>query len=257
VSQYTETFADRHIVLTGASSGIGYALAEALLAAGAKLTLIARREASLQHIVTAAASTPGAALAAPADVGDREAVHAAVARGRDAFGPSDGLIANAGVGDLMRAYRFDASIVEHVMRVNYLGVVYAMEAVLPAMLDRGSGWVAGVSSLASFRGLPRSLPYSASKAALSTMLESARIELRPKGIFVTTISPGFVRTPMTDQNDFTMPFIVSTDYAVTKILRGISCGRSHVAFPPPLAWALRFTRILPNWLYDRIALYLA
>jgi short-subunit dehydrogenase len=137
------------------------------------------------------------------------------------------------------------------MRVNYFGMIYLFDAVVPSMMERRSGHFAGIASLAGLHGLPTSSGYSASKAAMQAFLDAARVELRPFGIRVTTVNPGFIVTPMTEKNTFKMPFLMQADTAARKIIDGIERGAPIVEFPLPMSMLVRLGRIMPAWLYDR------
>ncbi len=237
-------------LITGASSGIGRGLGEALARRGWAVGLAARREAELVRVAEGVREAGGRARALQCDVGVRKAVVGAVRELEKAFGPVDLLVANAGVSEDTPARTLDAGQIERIFRVNVLGMVYAVEAVLPGMLERGRGHLVGISSVAGFRGLPLRPGYSASKAAMSSFLEGLRVDLRGSGVDVTVVSPGWVRTPMTAKNEHPMPFLVELDDAVERIIRGIEGRRRHVAFPWPLATAVRVLRFLPPALYD-------
>jgi short-subunit dehydrogenase len=169
-------------IITGASSGIGAAMARQLAKAGVRVGLTARREAELESLARTIRDDGGTAVVAPGDAADPASTRAAFARLIEGLGPIDLLIANAGVGLDMRAVRFSAENFDQMVRVNLTSVGYAIEAVLPSMLERGRGQIVGISSLASFRGLPGSAGYSATKAGLTALLEGLRAELRIKGI---------------------------------------------------------------------------
>lgn len=239
------------VFLTGASSGIGAAVAVELARSHqARLALVARREEKLQEVAELVVQAGGEALCLACDVTDADGVRAAVRETEERFGPVDVAIANAGVGDPMPMKRFDAESTARTMRINFEGSTNVFAAVVPGMLERGCGRIVGVSSIAGFRGLPASGPYSASKAALTVMLESMRLELKGRGISVTAVHPGFVRTPMTDVNKFKMPFIVEVDRAARIIVRGSMRGKRQVEFPWQLVWLMRLARALPDWMYD-------
>ncbi len=240
-------------VITGASSGIGAELARQLAGLGVPVGLIARRADRLDALASQITQAGGVAHVAVADVADPRAIRDVIHSLADRLGPIDLLVANAGVANPSSALEFSADSFERMVRVNVLGVAHAIEAVLPAMLRQGRGHLVGISSLAAYRGLPGSAGYSASKAAVSTLLEGFRVELRSFGIAVTTVHPGFVRTEMTDVNDFKMPFLMEVEPAARIILRGIAARRAEVNFPWPLAGFLRFVRLWPNVLYDRAA----
>lgn len=238
------------VFITGASSGLGEGLALALARAGASLGLMARREDLLQGIAAQIQQLNGQVAYAVTDVSDREHVEASVATLIAALGQPDLLIANAGVGLLINSKRFDSKLSATVFRVNLLGAIYSIGAVLPAMVERGHGHVAAVSSIAGFRGLPSMGSYSGSKAGLSTFLESLRSDLFGTGVTVTTIHPGFVRTPMTDVNKFPMPFLVELDEAVAIMIRGLEKRRARIEFPWPIVWIMKFVRLIPAPLWD-------
>ncbi|HYP52280.1 MAG TPA: SDR family NAD(P)-dependent oxidoreductase, partial [Pyrinomonadaceae bacterium] len=188
---------DKVVLITGASSGIGRALAVELGRRGARAGLFARRAELLEEAAREVEQAGGKALALPGDVRDAGEVERAAARVREAWGRVDVLVANSGVGVITPAATLRAEEVAEVISVNTLGAVNSVAAVLPDMLARGAGQLVAVSSLAAYRGLPKSAAYSASKAAVSTFFESLRVDLRGTGVDVTVIHPGFVKTPMT------------------------------------------------------------
>jgi short-subunit dehydrogenase len=241
------------VVITGASSGLGAGLAvELARQTGARIGLLARRIERLEEVAEAVREAGGEAVALPCDVVDPEAVQAAVDRVRELFGPVDLAIANAGIGVPLRMARFRVEKVTPTMRINFEGATNLFAAVVPEMWERSSGQVVGVSSIAAFRGLPGSGPYSASKAALSTMLESMRLELRPRGIAVTTIHPGFVTTDLTAKNKFKMPFLMDVDRASKLMVKGILKRRREVNFPWQMIALIKAARWMPDWAYDRL-----
>lgn len=245
------TPAGRAAVITGASSGIGRALALALSNEGYRVGLIARRRALIDELVAQIERSGGVAAAAAADVGDREQVQAAVAALDRAIGPVDLLIANAGVGHYTSLDPINVEAVEETFRVNVLGVIYAIDAVLPAMLVRGRGHIAAVSSLAAYKGLPGDSAYCASKAAVNTYLEGLRIQARRRGIAVTTICPGYVHTPMTAGNTDGMPWVISAEDAAARIVRALHRHRKVFNFPWPTARLVKLARWAPDWLIAR------
>jgi len=195
------------------------------------VALVARNQEATEELAKSIRESGGKALPIVCDVTDRQAVLAAVRLCEREMGPVDRLVAAAGIGDPTPAEKFDAGAVEQVMRTNYLGMVYCIEAVLPGMIQAHRGQIVGLASLAGFHGLPGSGAYCASKAAQIAMLESLRIELRPKGVIVTIISPGFVRTPMTAKNLNPMPFLMDVDKAARIIHRAMRSGARHKTFP--------------------------
>lgn len=236
--------------VTGASSGIGTQLARQLAASGTKVALVARRQELLDALAAEIVDRGGAAAAVPCDVRDRIAVRAAARRAESELGPVDLLVANAGVGYSMPVEEFDAALFEETIRTNLLGAAYAVEALLPSMLGRRSGHIVGVSSMAAYRGFPLTHAYCASKAALNVFLEGLRAEVADRGVKVTTVCPGFVRTPMTARNSGPMPFLMDADEAARRILRAVRRGRRVYNFPWPMAALMAVVRLLPGGLLD-------
>jgi len=196
-----------------------------------------------------------------ADVTDRGALYQVIAKLEERLGRIDLLIANAGIGLKTDAIPFPAEDMEQLIRVNLLGVINSIGAILPGMVQRGRGHLVGISSLASFRGLPGMAGYCASKAGLNAFLDALRIELRPHGIAVTTICPGWIRTPMTASLDVPMPHILDATDAAQRIVHAIRRRRPFYAFPAPAARRLRLLRVLPtalsDWLLYRVVRSLA
>jgi short-subunit dehydrogenase len=240
------------VLITGASSGIGEALAVEFGRRGASVGLLARRAEVLREVAGKVEAAGGRAFAVAVDVRDAGEVRAAALKVCERFGRVDVLVANAGIGELTLAREFDIEVVTQVLSVNVLGAMNSVAAVLPEMLARGSGQIVGISSLAAFRGFPGSGAYCASKAALSTFFESLRAELRPRNIYVTTIHPGFIDTPMTRGRNRKMPFLVEVERAARQMLRAIETRRRTYAFPWQLATIARISRWLPDALYDRM-----
>ena len=240
------------VLITGASSGIGRALALELGKRGARLGLTARRGEELLHLSEEIERAGGEALALPADVRDPAAVAAAAERVREKWGRVDVLIANAGMSTTTAGTKLDAGEVGDVITINVLGVVNSVAAVLPAMLERGAGHLVAISSLASYRGMPKSGAYSASKAAVSTFFESLRVDLRGTGVEVTIIHPGFIKTPLTAGREAQMPYLMELDDAIKKIVRAVETRKKSYAFPWQLATIVRAAMIMPIPLYDRI-----
>ena len=211
--------ANQVAIITGASSGIGRSLALALVSRGCRVGLLARRADLLAALAKEIQEAGGTAAVATADVADRQRTIQAIQELRRQLGPIDLLIANAGVGFPTLLNPVNTADVESMFRVNVLGTVYSIEAVLPEMLGRNKGHLAAVSSLASYKGLPGESAYCASKAAVNVYMEGLRIQLCRRGIAVTTICPGFVRTPMTAPNKFYMPCLLEADEAARRIAR--------------------------------------
>ncbi|HEX8561323.1 MAG TPA: SDR family NAD(P)-dependent oxidoreductase [Pyrinomonadaceae bacterium] len=244
---------EKVVIVTGASSGIGRALAIELGRRGARLGLTARRAEELLRVAEEVERAGGEALALPCDVRDPEAMKEAAARVRERWGRVDVLVANAGMSTTTAGTRLDAGEAGAVISVNVLGVVNSVAAVLPDMLQRGSGHLVAISSLASYRGMPKSGAYSASKAAVSTLFESLRVDLRRSGVDVTVIHPGFIRTPMTANRKKRLPFLLEVEDAACRIVRAVERRARTYAFPWQLASLVRVIRHMPGRLYDRLA----
>jgi len=235
-------------LVTGASSGIGWELARQLAAAGCKVGLVARREGPLVELHKLVTEAGGTAAVAVADVGHREQAEAAFRTVREQLGPVDLAIANAGVGTVTRLDPVNMADVEDMIRINLMGVIYTLSAALPGMLARKSGHLVGISSLAGYRGLPGESAYCASKAAVNTYLDGLRIHLRGTGVQVTTVCPGFVTTPMTANNKFHMPGLMSAEVAAKRIIGAVRAGKKVYNFP----WRLHMMVKLSRWLPDRV-----
>lgn len=238
----------RVALVTGASSGLGHALARRLAREGYAVGLTARREALLGELADEIKQAGGRAAFAVADAGDRDGTQAALGALVDELGPPDLLVANAGVGLSQPIFTPNAADYETMVRVNLLGPYYAVEAVLPGMLERGAGHLVAVSSLAAYATGPGSGQYCATKAGLSIWMESLRLELRRKGIAVTTIQPGFVETPMTAVNDFDMPLLMPVERAAVLMARAIEKKKKVYDFPWRMSLGARIVRRLPDWL---------
>jgi short-subunit dehydrogenase len=234
-------------VVTGASSGIGWELAKELARQGCKVGLTARRAEELGQLAAEIEKAGGTAASAAADVSQRDQVQNAIAVLRDMLGPIDLLIANAGVGAPTSLDPPNIGDVEKMFQVNVLGTVYAIEAVLPQMLRRRKGHLAAVSSLAAYKGLPGESAYCASKAAVNTYMEGLRIQLRSHRIHVTTICPGFVKTPMTAINSFHMPWLMEASDAARRIVRALKARRKVYNFPWQLSFLTKLLAWMPDW----------
>ncbi|MDR3633855.1 MAG: SDR family NAD(P)-dependent oxidoreductase [Isosphaeraceae bacterium] len=241
------SFVDRAAVITGASSGIGRELAKALAREGCRVGLVARRQALLDELAGAIRQAGGTVAAAAADVGDREQIRQAIAGIAATIGPIDLLVANAGVGINSTIEPVNVEAAEQTFQINVLGVIYAIDAVLPAMLARGNGHIAAISSLAAYRSLPGIEAYAASKAAVNAYLDGFRIRARKRGIAVTTICPGYVHTPMT-ANNTSMPFVLTAEDAAARIVRALRGRRKIYNFPWPTAMLAKLGRWAPDWL---------
>jgi NAD(P)-dependent dehydrogenase (short-subunit alcohol dehydrogenase family) len=238
------------LLITGASSGIGRALALEYARGGTRMALCARRVAELDAVAAQVRELGGDALTMPLDATDPAAVTEAVRRADRELGSLDMVIANAGRGDTKLGTRLTWDDVAPVIDLNVRGAMATLVAAIPVFLAQQRGQLVGVSSLAGLRGLPTSAAYSASKAALSTFLESLRIDLAPAGIRVTDVQPGFVATPINQDATHPTPFMWPVDRAARHVARRLESAPAVIAFPWPLAFATRFARVLPAWLYD-------
>jgi short-subunit dehydrogenase len=241
------------VMITGASSGIGKALALEIALRGAHLALLARRESLLNELVNEAGTRNVKAIAVAADVRDARAVRAAADQFRTKLGPIDILIANAGVGTADHALKLAPEHAAEVMGINVLGSVNSVAAVAPEMVARGQGRLVAISSLAAYRGLPKSAAYCASKAAMTAYFESVRIDLRNTGVGVTIIYPGFIRTGITQGRTAKMPYLMDLEPAVKKIVSAIEKEKNTYAFPWQLATIVRSGLLMPVAMYDWIA----
>ena len=240
------------VIVTGASSGIGRALAVRLGAEGYRVGLIARRRAELEAVASSIATAGGVAVSSVADVGDRPALRAAIAEIENRLGPADVMVANAGFGAPTRLDPLNTDDVEQTIRVNIMGVIYSIEAVLPGMIARKRGHLLAVSSLGAFKGLPGESAYCASKAAVNAYMEGLRIALRSKGVVVTTVCPGFVETPMTPM-DSAAPFLMSAEAAARRIARLVARRRGGVVrFPLPMSILMSLIARLPDAIVERL-----
>jgi short-subunit dehydrogenase len=240
------------IFITGASSGIGEALALRFAAPGRSLGLLARRQIELDR-VAAQCRTRGAEVSVfVADVRDAEATQSAARRFLEAAGEVDVVIANAGLSRRDNESKSEADLSREILETNLLGVIYTIAPFIEDMERRGSGSLVAISSVAGVRGLPNAGAYSASKAAVNTWMESLRIRLRGR-VHVMTVCPGFVATPMTSSNRFRMPWLLTADDAAARIERGIERKQSILIFPAPMRALFAITRLLPRVVFEAVA----
>ena len=242
------------VFLTGASSGIGEALAIAIAKRGAVVGMLARRAELLKDISRKIERAGGVSRFFAVDITDAEAVAKAAQNLRNEFGRVDIMIANAGIGGNNQAARnFQAQAIKEVIDTNLMGAVNAVSAVLPQMLECKSGHLVAISSLAGFRGLPKSAAYCASKAGMNAFFESVRLDVQDKGVAVSIIQPGFIKTPLTAGRESSMPFLMELDDAIPHFLSAIENRKKFAAFPWQLATIVRAARFLPAFFYDKIA----
>ncbi len=231
--------------IIGASTGIGAATAQALLAAGARVALSARSTDKLQAV----AGAHEHALVEPLDFTKTEAVATAAQRIHAQWGGIDLILIVAGTHQEVRAWELNEKDSRALLETNLHGVINTCSAVLPGLLAQGRGGIGIVASVAGYSGLPKALIYGASKAALVNFTETLYFDLHPKGLGVYLIMPGFVRTPLTDSNAFTMPNLISADEAAREIMAGLRAGEFEIHFPKAFTRRLKLLRILPYRLY--------
>lgn len=239
------------VFITGASSGIGEALAVYYAAKGASLGLVARRGEFLESLNQ---RLGGGHACYALDVSDAPALHAAATDFIARFGAPDIVIANAGVsaGTLTECEE-DLAVFRRIMDINVFGMAATFAPFIPAIkVAAGEGRLVGITSVAGIRGLPGAEAYSASKAAAIAYLESLRLEMRPYGIRVVTIAPGYIETPMTEINPYRMPFLLPAATAAARFAAAIERGSSYAVIPWQMGIVAKLLRALPNWLYDRL-----
>jgi NADP-dependent 3-hydroxy acid dehydrogenase YdfG len=239
------------IWITGASTGIGRALALRLAGEGRPVAISARSAGDLAEV---ARGQPERLHPFPLDVTDRTAVRATVEAIVAKFGQIDLAVLNAGTHKPMSLDRFSSDTLRSLIDINVMGVAYAIEAVVPAMLARRSGHIAVVSSVAGWRGLPTSAAYGATKAAMHNLVESLKFDADKAGIKLQLINPGFVKTPLTDKNPFPMPFLVTAEQAADRIAQGLKGDSFEITFPRRFTFQLKFLRMLPyRWYFPAIS----
>lgn len=239
------------VIITGASSGIGEALAVYYAAQGATLGLVSRRG----NLLEALNQRLGGKHACYAlDVGDAPALHAAASDFLSRIGVPDIIIASAGVSaGTLTEYEEDLAVFKRIMETNVFGMAATFAPFIPAMkVAGGERYLVGIASVAGIRGLPGAEAYSASKAAAITYMESLRLEMRPYGIKVITIAPGYIETPMTAVNPYKMPFLLPAENAARLFAQAIARGTTYSVIPWQMGIVAKVLRLLPNWLYDRL-----
>lgn len=233
----------QRVWLIGASSGIGEATARLLMQRGARVALTSRKRDAL------VALGGGRAHIAVADVADRDQLEAAFDDVCARLGGIDVALINAGTHRPVRAWELDAAAAEQLVQVNLVGAINAAALVAPYFAERGAGRLAITASVAGYGGLPTGLVYGATKAALINFTETLYLDLAPKGVAVHLINPGFVKTPLTDLNDFKMPALISAEEAARDILAGIERGDFEIHFPKRFTRTLKLLNLLPYQLY--------
>ena len=241
-----EDWKGRRVWLVGASTGIGAALAALLLERGARVAMSSRSRDALAALAAGQAN----ALVLPADVTDAGALAAAHAQILDAWGGVDLAVFNAGTHSPVRAWELDLAQAKTLIDTNLMGVLNGLAAALPDMLAQKSGAVAVVASVAGYSGLPTSLIYGATKAALINLAETLYLDLAPKGLGVHLICPGFVETPLTAKNQFAMPALIPAAEAAREIVAGLARGEFEIHFPKRFTRVVKFLRLLPyRWYF--------
>ncbi|MFA9217384.1 MAG: SDR family oxidoreductase [Sphingomonadaceae bacterium] len=240
------------VFITGASSGLGAALAAQYAAQGATLGLLSRRQDALDTLIGGLQHSARHRSYA-VDVRD----HAALAAAAQAFlayaGGIDVVIANAGISaGTLTEYAEDLQVFESIIATNVVASAATFTPFVPAMRAQGSGRLVGIGSVAGIRGLPGAEAYCASKAAVISYCESLRLELQPYGIRVVTICPGYIDTPMTKHNPYPMPFLMAPEKFAAQAARSIAAGSSYTVIPWQMGWVAKLLRVLPNALYDRV-----
>lgn len=239
------TWAGKRYWLVGASEGLGRALADVMNRAGVELILSARNEERLQAL---AAELPGRSTCVPVDVSDLDSVKAAAA----AAGDIDGVIYLAGVYWPFPAQEWDAEKAEAMCDINFTGAARVLGAAMPGFVARDRGHIVIVGSLSGFRGLPGSIGYGSAKAGLMHLAESMYADLRRSGIRVQLANPGFIRTRLTDKNDFRMPFLMEPEDAARHVFELMNSDQFKRNFPTLFSWVFRLSQFLPDWAYYRV-----
>lgn len=242
-------WSSKRVWIIGASTGIGAALADALHSRKAKVAISARRAEKLEEMVTRFGASR--AMSLPLDITKVETIAAAEQELVAAWGGYDLVVFMAGDYTPMRAWELDLAVAKQMIDVNWTGFMNGLSLVIPRMMGQKAGGIALVSSVAGYRGLPKSLIYGPSKAALINLAESLYIDLKEKGLDIYVINPGFVKTPLTAQNDFDMPALITPEEAASEIIRGFERGEFEIHFPK------RFTRMLKTLRHVPYALYFA
>ncbi len=238
--------------VTGAGKGIGRTLVRRLLKDGWTVYASARTDSDLSSLREEAKGLPGEAVPLALDVTDRDACQRALETINDGGEPLGLVVLNAGTHTPTPASNFDLETVDRIMTVNVTGTLNCLAPAMSVLREQGYGKIAVVASVAGYKGLPKAAAYCASKSALIAMCESLRPELSTEGVEICVINPGFVRTPLTDKNDFPMPFLMEPDAATSAIIAGLRGRSFEIAFPTRFVLILKFIRLLPDWLYFKI-----
>ncbi len=238
---------ERRVWVVGASSGIGAALAQSLMRRGVRIALSARNGEALARI--AASGSAAQSLQLPLDVTKPNELAAAYSRIEATWGGLDLVVLLAGRHEPVRAWELDADVARGVVETNLIGVINACAVLAPAFCRNTSGAIAIVSSVAGYGGLPSSLVYGATKAALINFAETLYLDLAPRRVGVYLINPGFVKTPLTDKNEFKMPALISAEQAAEEMIKGFEAGKFEIHFPRRFTFWLKLLRLLPYSVY--------
>lgn len=245
-------YKNKVVVISGASSGMGRDLAVLLASWGAKVAVTARRQSLLDELRAECESVGAETLAIVGDVADEASMNQLRDAVLDKWGQADVVVANAGVGGLNPGDNFSLEIHRKVIEINAIGLANTLIPFVPSMMERRQGHLVGISSLAAFRGLPNAASYSSSKAAQMVFLESLRVDLRKHNIAVTCIHPGFIESPMTDHDEFRMPFKMRTRESSMLIAKAIMDRKASYLYPWPMRLVTAVNKRLPRFLYDTL-----
>ena len=244
--------ANKNVWITGGGSGIGRALALAYASEGRRIWISGRNLEKLQEVANAATHMSGEVIPVALDVTDAAQSQQVFKEIEASSGGLDIVILSAGNHVEMPVSAFKHEVCESLMRVNYFGVTHLLDSLLPVFLKRDKGQIAIVASLAGYRGLPLAAAYGASKAALIALAESLKVETINTGVDIRLINPGFVRSPLTDKNQFDMPFLMEPEDAAKEIVSGLKSRHFEIRFPRPFAWMLQLLSMLPYTLYMKL-----
>lgn len=242
------------VIITGASTGIGRTLSLIMAREGYHLGLTARRPKLLEELKTEIVNKyPQAKIFyIPCDVTNEQECRGAIQKLSSQLGRLDVFVANAGIGFPTPAWRKNWEDIKQILMTNTIGCIASLETAKEIMLDQKSGHLVGISSVAAYRGLPETSAYCTSKAALTTYLESIRVDLKPYNINVTSIHPGYIDTPMTKKNKYYMPLLLSSEVGTEKIFRAIKKKKKRYILPWPLKFAVWIMEFMPNALFDKL-----
>lgn len=246
-------YANKIVWITGASSGLGKSLAEVMAQKGWQVAASARNEAELQALEDWSDSKKGQIHSYPCDITDAGSVETALANIRRDLGPIEMAVLNAGTHMPIKAVEFNAASFRKLIDVNLMGAVTCIDALLQDMVARQTGHIAVVASVAGYRGLATASAYGMTKAGLINMCEAMKPELDLENVKMQVICPGFVRTPLTDKNDFPMPFLMEPDAAAKAFYKGLMSRKFEIIFPWQMGLLMKTLRLLPNWLFFPLA----